>query len=89
MSTTTLRITGFLKIFGRNYGIEEPYWGPSICRESTVEIKEISAACETWKLTEMQYCSQEEKTPKGLLDMIKHFIRTLDRISVYLYVLKV
>ena len=27
----------------------------------------------------------EEKTSKGLLGMIKHFIRTLDCISVYLY----
>ena len=27
----------------------------------------------------------QEKTSKGLLGMIKHFIRTLDLISVYLY----
>ena len=29
MLTITLRIMGFLKILGRDYEIEEPYWGPS------------------------------------------------------------
>ena len=28
MPKITLGITGFLEIFGRDYGIEEPYWGP-------------------------------------------------------------
>ena len=27
---TTLGITGLQEILGRDYGIEEPYWGPSI-----------------------------------------------------------
>ena len=29
MPKITLGITGLHKILGRNYGIEEPYWGPS------------------------------------------------------------
>ena len=29
MPNITLRITGLHEILGRDYGIEEPYWGPS------------------------------------------------------------
>ena len=29
MPKITLGITGLLEILGRDYGIEEPYWGPS------------------------------------------------------------
>ena len=29
MPNITLGITGLQGIFGRDYGIEEPYWGPS------------------------------------------------------------
>ena len=30
MSNITLGITGFHEILGRDYGIEEPYWGPKL-----------------------------------------------------------
>ena len=29
MPKIALGITGLLEILGRDYGIEEPYWGPS------------------------------------------------------------
>ena len=37
MSNITLGITGFQEILGRDYGIEEPYWGPTLvsCRWKT------------------------------------------------------
>ena len=30
MPKIILRITGLLEILGRDYGIEKPYWGPSV-----------------------------------------------------------
>ena len=30
MPKIALGITGLLEILGRDYGIEEPYWGPSV-----------------------------------------------------------
>ena len=30
MPKIALGITGLLEILGRDYGIEEPYWGPSL-----------------------------------------------------------
>ena len=30
MPKITLRITGLHEVLGRDYGIEEPYWGPSV-----------------------------------------------------------
>ena len=37
----TLGITGLHEISGRDYGIEEPYWGPSLV---------TSSALSAWKL---------------------------------------
>ena len=41
MPKITLGITGLLEILGRDYGIEKPYWGPSIpwCQETYSGLK--------------------------------------------------
>ena len=41
MVNNTLGITGLHEISGRDYGIEEPYWGPSLV---------TSSALSAWKL---------------------------------------
>ena len=37
MPKIALGITGLLEILGRDYGIEEPYWGPSLIVDADTE----------------------------------------------------
>ena len=42
MPKIALGITGLLEILGRDYGIEEPYWGPSCLSSLTISTSPIS-----------------------------------------------
>ena len=52
MPKITLGITGLHKILGRDYGIEEPYWGPSyrhsICLSRCVVLKKRVVLLPIW-----------------------------------------
>ena len=42
MPKIALGITELLEILGRDYGIEEPYWGPSCLSSLTISTSPIS-----------------------------------------------
>ena len=42
MPKITLGITGLLEILGRDYGIEKPYWGPSLLADNFPNVIFIS-----------------------------------------------
>jgi len=42
MPKITLGITGLLEILGRDYGIEKPYWGPSLLADNFPNVTFIS-----------------------------------------------
>ena len=41
MPKIALGITGLLKILGLDYGIEEPYWGPSVQNVTKILLKKL------------------------------------------------
>ena len=42
MPKRPLGITGLLEILGRDYGIEKPYWGPSLLADNFPNVTFIS-----------------------------------------------
>ena len=45
MPKIALGITGLLEILDRDYGIEEPYWGPSTTAEGHILLNEYQLSC--------------------------------------------
>ena len=57
MPKTTLGITGLNEILGRDYGIEEPYWGPLCLRRVNDQLHFCAGSVHTirYRINPVQY----------------------------------
>ena len=70
----TLGITGLHEISGRDYGIEEPYWGPSLV---------TSSALSAWKLAVHLVSFFNEKWTNHLMRISEYLEVSTERQSRY------